>query len=416
MKGAGVFSWVLLFTAALLCSCGGGSGAIRFTHTGHVQVDESTRIIRSLPQHIAATGQNQIAFVASGALGVYDCKTGKTVRTFASSDSLNTALRKISWPYDSARGIVYLPPDTAANKADDDLFKPFFGVEAFDYSNNTFYIVYKISIDWHYRTLALAAESLFGSAGDAAEQTKKLLQTPGLTAENFQSFGSAQFLIETDSVFRIRRIRYINEQDTLRKPKGYAFCSLTLGFSVHQHSIFCTAYDYPLLFTLPDSQPISAADSLLLVAQLGMNESIGWKQALLRTSDIAGYNSLIHEHTRHRLAFAQTGNQLLVQTVAGWYMLPEKKPFSLQPEYSEKEKLFADFDVQQNLLLYSVHREEIESDTAIQFRIYDAEADKLVFTKAMNGGAYFGKSANTYYFINRSGEQYFIDTYQLSMQ
>jgi hypothetical protein len=416
MKGTGLFSWGLLFAAALLCSCGGGNSAIKFTQTGHVPVDESALIIRSQPQHIAAIAPNQIAFVSSGTLGVYNCNTGKILRSFSSADSLNTALREISWPFDSARGIVYLPPDTAANKSENDLFKPFFGVEAFDFSNNTFYIVYKISIDWHYRTLELAAESLFGSAGDAAEQTKKLLQTPGLTAENFQSFGNAQFLIETDTAFHIRRIRYINEQDTVRKPKGYAFCSLALGFTVHTNSIFCTAYDYPLLFTLPDSQQISTTDGLLLAAQLGMNESIGWKQAVLRTSDIAGYTSQIREHTRHRLTFGQTGKQLLVQTVAGWYMLPEKKPFLLQPKYSEKEKLFADFDVQQNLLLYSVHREEINSDTAIQFRIYDAEAGKLVFTKAMNGGAYFGKNTNTYYFINRSGEQYFIDTYQLSTQ
>ncbi|MCA6363033.1 MAG: hypothetical protein IM638_08335 [Bacteroidetes bacterium] len=416
MRGTGLFSWGLLFAAALLCSCGGGSSAVKFTQTGHTAVDESALIIRSQPQHIAATGPDQIAFVSSGTLGVYNCSSGKMVRSFSSADSLNTALRKISWPFDSARGIVYLPPDTATTLTGDDLFKPFFGVEAFDYSNGTFYIVYKISIDWHYRTLELAAASLFGSAGDAAEQTKKLLQTPGLTAENFQSFGNAQFLIETDTAFQIRRIRYINEQDTVRKTKGYAFCSLALGFTVHQNTIYGTAYDYPLLFTLPETQQITAADSLLLAAQLGMNESIGWKQVALRTSDIPGYLSDIREHTRHRLAFGKSGNELLLQTAAGWYLLPEKKLFSPQPEYSKKEKLFADFDVQENFLLYSVYREEVKADTAIQFRIYDAEAGKLVFTKAMNCGAYFGKHANTYYFINRSGEQYFIDTYQLSIQ
>jgi hypothetical protein len=416
MKGTGLFSWVLLLAAALLNGCGGGSSTIRFTQTGHVPLDETMLIIRHQPQQLAAIGKNRLALVSSGTLGIYNCGTGKLVRRFASVDSLNAVLRAISWPFDSARGIVYLPPDTSAKNADDDLFKPFFGVEAFHYSEGIFHIVYKISIDWHYRTLELAAASLFGSSGDAAEKTKELLRMPGLTPENFQSFGSAEFLIETDSLLHIRNIRYIQEQDSLRKPNGYSFCSLPLGFTVHNASLYSTAYDYPMLFTLPDSQTVSAADDLLLVAELDLGKSICWKQPALRTADIAGYSSTLREHTRHRLVFSKAGNQLLVQTIAGWYMLPQKKPFALQPVFGKKEKLFADFDVQQNLLLYSVYREEIKTDTAVQFRIYDAENDKQLFTKAMNGGACFGKHANMYYFINRHEEQYFIDSYQLTRQ
>ncbi|MCU0432431.1 MAG: hypothetical protein MUC87_03125 [Bacteroidia bacterium] len=413
MKGTGLFSWVLLLTAALFYSCSGGSGA-SFKLLSHVAIEETDEVFRSPPLHIISTGPHQIAVKIDRKLHIYDTQTGKSIRHFTGNDSLHNLLRKLSWPYDSARSLIYLPPDTSAQE--DDLFRPFYGVSTFHFQSGTFYINYIISIPWYYSTIEKTAEFMTGSGGSSAETVNTLLKLPNARPEDFIGLGNAQFIIETDSLFNIRTISYINEAG-MKDARGKQTVPMwDKGFLLYENEFYVCAHTDDKIFSLPDSMPVTAKDSFSLIGKLNRGACISWQQLLLGTADITEYRTCAREHVSRMHPMKLINGKVIVQTIAGWYTVPEKKKYPLQPVYSENETLFGDFDIQKNILLYSVRREKIKADTAIQFRVYDAQAAKTVFDTTMTGGGFFGTQAATYYFINRSGEKYYIDTYQLTVQ
>jgi hypothetical protein len=241
-----------------------------------------------------------------------------------------------------------------------------------------------------------------------------------LPVKNFISTERRFFFVETDSLFAIQAIHFFDYTNLPKSKWGKYIFMPESGFIVQGSSIYAPAHNQESLFHIPDTMRLFDRDSLTLVAEMEINNPMKWKGEMLNTSNILGFQIKALRHYDNSNRFCRTEEGLLVQTYCGWYSIPDKKRFHHQPVYTKNEDRTGDFDYTKNYLFYSAkdstHK---EVNSTVLFRVIPANQSLPIFDTTMTGGGYFGKQANAtdrlYYFINPSGDNYYIDVYQLSI-
>lgn len=408
----------LLVYSLLAIGCMNQGNNFKFNLLRHVQIDETDHIIKRPPETISCISTNRIAILSEGIVCIYDVLNGKLIRKFKPDTLLDDRLLAMTHPIDSSRGIIYRPRSPSADTSIDrmDIFSQLSHVDNFYYEVNRFYIIYTASVETSFTNYA-AFSNQFSDSNDSLSLKLKQ-QTQLLPIENFISVQRRTFLIETDSLFAIHAIHFLDDATIPKSKWGtYAFMPES-GFIVKGQSIYAPAHNQLTMFHLPDTMPLFDRDSLALIAEMKIDNPLKWEGEVLNTSNIPGFRTKAREHYANAHRFCQTEEGLLVQTYCGWYIIPEKERFHHQPMYNKNEDRTGDFDYIKKCMLYSAKDStQKEEKKRVVFKVVAEDQTNPIFDTTMIGGGYFGKSIDAagrlYYFINPSGENYYIDVYRL---
>lgn len=415
MQGTGYFAGLLFGAAALLGSCGGSNSNLSFRLVRHVPIDEQEHTLRYAPLHITALSPNRIAFEVASGVSIYNTHTGQPVRRFAPDAALDRQLLERCRATDSARGIAYQPTVTRNELQgieSDGLFSPGSRIEGYYYAANRFYLLYAVRVSYAYRTEAQLLAAMGADSGDAARQLRTALEQPGVGADIFVQQGYRQFLLETDSLFRLLHTCWVDETALPRSRWGDYSLNLNKGFVVHNNTLYCNAHNQASIYRLPDTMLLVDRDSLPLLVALELGETVRWKGEVLRTCDIPNFRTTALEHNRRMWCFREHNGTLFSQTHVGWFAVPGGQRCAQQPVYATTEQPFGDFDVLEAGFIYGTARQNTPLDSAFRLRVMATGQTTPVFDTLMPGGCFFDVAASNYFFINPKEGRYFIDVYE----
>jgi hypothetical protein len=398
-----------VLAAALLFSCSGRNSGISFELIRHIPLDESKTLLQYSPQQIFAIGDDRIVALTGASATIYNTYSGKQLRAFAADTVLDNQLLNQCRAADSLRGMVYHKREPFDSTAEG-IFSGLSRVQGLYACDDKIYMIYYVALQYHFRSYKDYA-AIYGKPLDSisARANAMAKQYP---VEEMVIAESRVFMIETDTLFNVKQTSQI-EFRTMPKSKWGQYHFLPeLGFAVQNNSVFAFANNQDALFILPDTMRLFTRDSLTLLAEMKIGKQLSWVGEKLNTSSVKGYEVLAPAHTRQNIRFRNVNDTLLFQSSAGWYSVNGHK-YHLQPEYNPGEMQTGDFDYQENCMIYSAKNPAKSIDSMFRFQIITANDKAVVKDTLMNGGGIFGKSNHQYFFINTSGEQYFIDVYEL---
>jgi hypothetical protein len=398
-----------VLAAALLFSCSSRDSGISFELVRHIPLDESKTLLQYSPQHIFAIGSDRIVALTGASATIYNTHSGKQVRTFAADTLLDDQLLSQCHAADSLRGMVYHKREPFDSTAEG-IFSGLSRVQGLYACDDKIYLIYYVALQFHFRSYADYA-AVFGKPQDS------LTAKANAAAQNYPIVDvviaeSRVFLIETDTLFTVKQTSQIEFRSMPKSKHGQYHFLPELGFAVDNKSVFAMAHNQDALFILPDTMRLYTRDSLTLLAEMKIGKQLSWIGEKLNTAAVKNYVVYAPEHTRQNIHFRKINDTLLFQSSAGWYGLNGHK-YHLQPEYQAGETQTGDFDYQQNCLLYTSKTKAQNIDSMFRFQVVNA-TDKMVLKDTlMHGGGIFGKNNRQYIFINQSGENYYIDVYEL---
>lgn len=398
-----------VLAAALLFSCSGRNSGITFELIRHIPLDESKTLLQYSPQHIFAIGNDRIVALTGASATIYNTYSGKQLRAFVADTLLDNQLLDQCREADSLRGMVYHEREPFDSTAEG-IFSGLSRVQGLYACDDKIYMIYYVALQYHFRSYKDYA-AIYGNPLDSisARANTMAKQYP---IEEIVIAESRVFLIETDTLFNIKQTSQIEFRSLPKSKWGQYHFLPELGFAVQNNSVFALAHNQDALFVLPDTMRLFARDSLTLLAEMKIEKQLSWVSEKLNTASVKGYNVFAPEHTRQNIRFRNVNDTLLFQSSAGWYSVNGNK-YHQQPHYQPGETQSGDFDYLQNCMIYTAKNSAKHIDSVFRFQVVTASDQTVVKDTLMNGGGVFGKSSNQYMFINRSGEQYFIDVYEL---
>ncbi|MFN8715046.1 MAG: hypothetical protein ACK5Z2_19510 [Bacteroidota bacterium] len=398
-----------VLAAALLFSCSGRNSGITFELIRHIPLDESKTLLQYSPQQVFAIGDDRIVALTGASATIYNTYSGKQLRAFTADTVLDNQLLNQCRAADSLRGMVYHKREPFDSTAEG-IFSGLSRVQGLYACDDKIYMIYYVALQFHFRSYADYA-AVFGKPQDSLT-AKANAAARNYPIEDVVIAESRVFLIETDTLFTVKQTSQIEFRSMPKSKHGQYHFLPEMGFAVDNNSVFAMAHNQDALFILPDTMRLYTRDSLTLLAEMKIGKQLSWIGEKLNTAAVKNYVVYAPEHTRQNIHFRNVNDTLLFQSSAGWYSFNGHK-YHLQPEYNPGEMQTGDFDYQENCMIYSAKNPAKSIDSMFRFQIVTTNDKAVVKDTLMNGGGVFGKSNNQYFFINSSGEHYFIDVYEL---
>ncbi len=399
------FGWLL---AVVLMGCGGR--AVSFQLVNHQKMDESELILRHIPEQIQAVSSTRLTMNNSGALCVYNPLTGQLVRQFKTNTRLDDSLKSLHRISDSLAGVVYVPIDTADEG--EGVFSHKSKVLSYCWADSQFYIIYQVAVAFYYQT----NEDWAKSYGVADNETRRKAIAHALDKANNPkeeiSMTSNNYFIVTDSLFNIQHAELFSDKNLPRSPFGRYITTSLKGITVFNGSLYTPAQNRENMFAVPYETILNTKDSVCMLVKFDFDKTLKFRGEVLNSYMIPEYKVTGLDNLGQTWNFSTDNNRLYAKTQMGFYDVEQQQRIQGNPTLTRNEKWFADFNYKQDqsLLFCNVLRKDIvQTDTAIQFRLYDLQKQAVLFDTTMTGGGYFSATGNLYYFVNRDKEHYFID-------
>jgi hypothetical protein len=404
------FGWLL---AVVLMGCGGQ--AVSFQLVNHQKMDETTIILRHIPEQIHSISPTRLSMNNSGKLCIYNPQTGQLVRKFATNTTLDDSLKNLHKFSDSLAGKIYIPIDTSFEE--EGVFSHKSKVLSYCWADNHFYIVYEVAVAYYYATKDQWAKSYGTPDNETRRKAIAHALNPETDPKEEIKMSGNDYLIVTDSLFRVVRAEYFDDTRLPRSAFGRYIPMPLKGICVYNGAFYTPAQNRENMFAVPYETILNTKDSVCLLVKYELGQKLKFKGEVLNSYMIPEYSVSGLDNLAQTRNFCTDDDILYLKTPMGFYSIEKLQRINDNPILGKNEKWFSDFAYKQreNLLLCNVLRNEyIKEDTAIQFRLYDLNKQTVLFDTTMTGGGYFSATGNLYYFVNRDKEHYYIDTYKLT--
>lgn len=340
---------LIILSAALLASCGGQVSSMQFNAAGKTIIDESESVLQSAPFDVQPVGKDEVAFINRDELCVYNTTTGKRLRAFGSRSLNSDSLVRNTVGLQLKDSITILPPDSES--------RPESGSRAvaFTFSENEFIIYYYIE----YRSRFKSDAAIRAAIDEMDPDSKKKLQAQLHDGQlpSFTNYDVARYFIITDPQFHIKRILQSDETSFATTAYGTFHLFPGTGFFRSGTRLTMQVFDQSSPSMLTPDQRIRSSDSLPLIGEVELTDSsVRWKRELLNTRDIPSYNCSSSEYGFTQHCFHSWHDTLVVSTEAGWFTLPDKKTFPVQPKAGQGERVRGSFDRVKGRYLYCTGR------------------------------------------------------------
>lgn len=405
-----VFGWLM---AVAFMGCGGQ--AVSFNLVNHQKVDESGLVIRHIPEQIYAISPTRLSMNNSGTICIYNPQTGELVRQFTRGSKFDDSLKNLHHFEDSLAGKLYAQIDTSIEG--EGVFSHKSKVISYCWADNRFYFIYQVAVAYYYATKEQWAKSYGEPDTENRKQYIAHALQAGTDPKEEISMSGNIYLVVTDSLFNTTHAEYFDDKKLPRSPFGRYIPVHLKGIAVHKGALYTPAQNRENMFAVPYETMLNTKDSICLLVKYELRENLKFQGEVLNSYMIPEFSVSGLDNLAQTRNFCTDGDVLYLKTPMGFYDVDKHQRINDNPILSENEKWFADFKYQQreNLLLCNVLRKDIiKTDTAIQCRLYDLNTQAIIFDTTMTGGGYFSSAGDTYYFVNRDKENYYIDTYKLT--